>query len=122
MDSTEPRPPPRILSPPYAGPCRPGARRISRASGDRLTLHTALLHGVSHQVTQTLYANPAEEQGATRMVVASAGTMSHFTDYLNRDLSHFRNFSWLSRELCLGDSARGRAGRSPRIFVLRVMA
>ena len=34
----------------------------------------------------------------------------------------FRNFSWLSRELCLGDSARGRTGRSPRIFVLRVMA
>src|SRR5215469_10068972 len=60
MDSTEPRPPPRVLSPPYAGPCPPGARRISRASGDRLPLHT----------------------GAIWMVVASAGTMSHFTDYL----------------------------------------
>src|SRR5215470_7460384 len=34
---------------------------------------------------QTLYANPAEEQGAIRTVVASAGTTIHFTDYANRD-------------------------------------
>jgi hypothetical protein len=27
-----------------------------------------------------LYANPAEEQGGIWIVVASAGTMSHFTD------------------------------------------
>ena len=30
---------------------------------------------------KTLYANPAEEQGAIWMVVTPAGTMSHFTDY-----------------------------------------
>src|SRR5215469_18009663 len=37
---------------------------------------------------QTLYANPAEEQGAIWILVASAGTMSHFTDYVtSRDLA-----------------------------------
>ena len=64
----------------------------------RLMLQIAPLRGVSHQIAgpqtapyrpganvsttfKALYANPAEEQGAIWMVVASADTMSQLTDY-----------------------------------------
>jgi hypothetical protein len=43
---------------------------------------------------QTLHANPAEEQGGIWIVVASAGTMSHFTGYPTRSyLTVAKNFS-----------------------------